>query len=48
MDWLRELAKTAEEIVYYRWRRWWELVFKALRPAMPADRLMLLQVGDPL
>jgi transposase len=33
--------------VYHRWRRWclrgwWELVFEALRPALPADGLLLL------
>ena len=33
--------------VYHRWRRWclrgwWELVFKALRPAVPADGLRLV------
>jgi transposase len=33
--------------VYHRWRRWclrgwWELGFKALRPALPADGLLLL------
>ena len=33
--------------VYHRWRRWclrgwWELVFEALRPSLPADGLLLL------
>jgi transposase len=33
--------------VYHRWRRWclrgwWELVFEALRPALPADGLLLI------
>ncbi len=33
--------------VYHRWRRWclrgwWELVFEAMRPSLPADGLLLL------
>ncbi len=33
--------------IYYRWRRWclrgwWELIFEALRPNLPADGLLLL------
>jgi transposase len=33
--------------VYHRWRRWclrgwWELIFEALRPNLPADGLLLL------
>src|SRR4028118_644537 len=33
--------------VYHRWRRWclrgwWELIFEALRPSLPADGLLLL------
>ncbi|WP_277819405.1 transposase [Teichococcus vastitatis] len=33
--------------VYHRWRRWclrgwWELIFEALRPSLPADGLILL------
>lgn len=33
--------------VYHRWRRWclrgwWELVFEAMRPVLPADGLMLM------
>ncbi len=28
--------------IYHRWRRWWELVFEALRPSLPADGLLLL------
>jgi transposase len=45
----RDLPETlgAWSSVYHRWRRWclrgwWELVFEALRPSLPADGLLLL------
>ncbi len=45
----RDLPETlgAWSSVYHRWRRWclrgwWELVFEALRPSVPADGLLLL------
>jgi hypothetical protein len=38
--------------VYHRWRRWclrgwWEPIFEALRPSLPADGLILLDSTPP-